>query len=159
MFVGTAVDAATIVTRQETVEELSENENMFSDVERVLQQMDSICDIERLISACIQDPKNCRPETADERIKNMLRLKSILCLVEPFRRSVEEGRTPLLRAHYQILQDVRFDAMLGLIDKVLHPDSRIEKSALQMEQQKVLAVRPGINGKSFVEGGRQMLRM
>lgn len=39
--------------------------------------------------------------------------------------------------------------MLQLIDDVLQPDSRIEKSVLQMEQQKVLAVRPGVNGTMF----------
>ena len=64
---------------------------MFAVVARFL-------DVDHLISACIQIPKQETVKLAENRITYVIQLKHVLELLEPMRAALEEGKNPLLKA-------------------------------------------------------------
>lgn len=55
-------------------------------------------DVDHLISACIQIPKQETVKLAENRITYVIQLKHVLELLEPLRAALGEGMNPLLKA-------------------------------------------------------------
>ena len=158
-------DVDTITVRQEAVAALIEAPETLGHLVNVLQKIDAVGDVERLIASLILDPKSSGVDIADERMRSILRLKAILELVVPLRAelltlgsdsenkstrtsvdAIDSPTSTLLQAHTDALCDDRFGALLDTLKSVLEPDAHVEKNALQMDLQKILAVRTGVNG-------------
>ncbi|KAK3612393.1 hypothetical protein CHS0354_031987 [Potamilus streckersoni] len=136
-------DLETITTRQEVVSELTEKEEIFYNIQAIIQRF---LDIDHLLSLCIQIPKQESVKTAESNITNVIHLKHTLQLVPPLREALRDCENPLLKAYYKSLDDPRFETIMSKINIVIHEDTHYQTGALNMRTQKCFAVKPGLNG-------------
>ncbi|KAM6122485.1 LOW QUALITY PROTEIN: mutS protein homolog 4-like, partial [Pterocles gutturalis] len=134
------VDAETINTRLDCVQELLQDEELFG-LQAVISKF---LDTEQLLSVLVQIPKQDTVKTA-ESITNLIYLKHTLELVEPLKSALRSCNTPLLKAYYSSLEDTRFGIILEKITTVINDDTRYTKGCLSMRTQKCYAVKPNIN--------------
>uniref|UniRef100_A0A803YI14 MutS homolog 4 n=1 Tax=Meleagris gallopavo TaxID=9103 RepID=A0A803YI14_MELGA len=111
------VDAETIKTRLDCVQEFLQDEELFFGLQAVISKF---LDTEQLLSVLVQIPKQ---DTAALRSCN----------------------TSLLKAYYSALEDRRFGIILEKITTVINDDTRYAKGCLSMRTQKCYAVKPNIN--------------
>uniref|UniRef100_A0A8C2TV68 MutS homolog 4 n=1 Tax=Coturnix japonica TaxID=93934 RepID=A0A8C2TV68_COTJA len=111
------VDAETIKTRLDCVQEFLQDEELFFGLQAVISKF---LDTEQLLSVLVQIPKQ---DTAALRSCN----------------------TSLLKAYYSALEDRRFGVILEKITTVINDDTRYAKGCLSMRTQKCYAVKPNIN--------------
>ncbi|KAM6262320.1 mutS protein homolog 4 isoform 6-T6 [Porphyrio hochstetteri] len=136
------VDAETINTRLDCVQELLQDEELFFGLEAVISKF---LDTEQLLSVLVQIPKQDTVKTAESKITNLIYLKHTLELVEPLKAALRSCNTPLLKAYYNSLEDTRFGIILEKIATVINDDTRYTKGCLSMRTQKCYAVKPNIN--------------
>ncbi|XP_070563567.1 mutS protein homolog 4-like [Ptychodera flava] len=136
-------DLETITLRQDCVTELTENEEMFYNLQSVLSRF---VDVDHLLSLCVQIPKQENIKTADSRITCVIYLKHTLELVEPLQAALNDSTNQLFKAYHSCLGDARFSAVLEKLQTVIHADTRYQKGTLNMRTQKCFAVKPNING-------------
>ncbi|XP_077981944.1 mutS protein homolog 4-like [Glandiceps talaboti] len=136
-------DLETITLRQDCVTELTENEEMFYNLQSVLSRF---LDVDHLLSLCVQIPKHETIKTADSRITCIIYLKHTLELVEPLQAALQDSTNQLFKAYHTCLGDTKFSLMLERLQAVVHADTRYQKGALNMRTQKCFAVKPNING-------------
>ncbi|XP_040534205.1 mutS protein homolog 4 isoform X3 [Gallus gallus] len=111
------VDAETIKTRLDCVQEFLQDEELFFGLQAVISKF---LDTEQLLSILVQIPKQ---DTA----------------------ALRRCNTSLLRAYYNALEDRRFGIILEKITAVINDDTRYAKGCLSMRTQKCYAVKPNIN--------------
>ncbi|KAF4790228.1 mutS 4 [Turdus rufiventris] len=111
------VDAETINTRLDCVQELLQDEELFFGLQAVISKF---LDTEQLLSVLVQIPKQ---DTAALRSCN----------------------TQLLKAYYNSLEDTRFGIILEKITSVINDDTKYTKGCLNMRTQKCYAVKPNIS--------------
>ncbi|XP_009573201.1 PREDICTED: mutS protein homolog 4-like, partial [Fulmarus glacialis] len=136
------VDAETINTRLDCVQELLQDEELFFGLQAVISKF---LDTEQLLSVLVQIPKQDTVKTAESKITNLIYLKHTLELVEPLKAALRSCNTPLLKAYYNSLEDTRFGIILEKITTVINDDTRYTKGCLSMRTQKCYAVKPNIN--------------
>ncbi|KAM6397037.1 mutS protein homolog 4 isoform 5-T5 [Pluvialis apricaria] len=136
------VDAETINTRLDCVQELLQDEELFFGLQAVISKF---LDTEQLLSVLVQIPKQDTVKTAESKITNLIYLKHTLELVEPLKAALRSCNTPLLKAYYSSLEDTRFGIILEKITTVINDDTRYTKGCLSMRTQKCYAVKPNIN--------------
>ncbi|KAJ8047643.1 MutS protein-like 4 [Holothuria leucospilota] len=136
-------DHETIKLRLDVVEELTQSEEAFFNLQTVLSKF---LDVDHLLSLCVQIPKQETVKTAENKITNVIYLKHVLELVEPLIKALQYTKSELLQAYYKTLDDQRFGLILEKIRMVIHDDTRYQKGTLSMRTQKCFAVRPEING-------------
>uniref|UniRef100_A0A8C3GDP4 MutS protein homolog 4 n=1 Tax=Cairina moschata TaxID=8855 RepID=A0A8C3GDP4_CAIMO len=136
------VDAETINTRLDCVQELLQDEELFFGLQAVISKF---LDTEQLLSVLVQIPKQDTVKTAESKITNLIYLKHTLELVEPLKAALRSCNTPLLKAYYTSLEDRRFGIILEKITTVINDDTRYTKGCLSMRTQKCYAVKPNIN--------------
>ncbi|XP_013406219.1 mutS protein homolog 4 [Lingula anatina] len=136
-------DLETITTRLDAVQELTENEELFYNLQSVLSRF---MDIDHLLSLCVQLPKQETLKTAENKITNVIYLKHTLELVEPLKEALKDSTNSLFKAYHDTLGDSRFDVIREKVHSVIHEDTRFQKGSLNMRTQKCFAVKPNING-------------
>ncbi|XP_065529076.1 mutS protein homolog 4 isoform X6 [Lathamus discolor] len=99
------VDAETINTRLDCVQELLQDEELFFGLQAGI--ISKFLDTEQLLSVLVQIPKQDTVKTAESKITNLIYLKHTLELVEPLRAALRNCTTPLLKAYYNSLEDTR----------------------------------------------------
>ncbi|XP_059708250.1 mutS protein homolog 4 isoform X3 [Haemorhous mexicanus] len=98
------VDAETINTRLDCVQELLQDEELFFGLQGVISKF---LDTEQLLSVLVQIPKQDTVKTAESKITNLIYLKHTLELVEPLKAALRSCNTQLLKAYYNSLEDTR----------------------------------------------------
>ncbi|XP_063249478.1 mutS protein homolog 4-like isoform X3 [Prinia subflava] len=136
------VDAETINTRLDCVQELLQDEELFFGLQAVISKF---LDTEQLLSVLVQIPKQDTVKTAESKITNLIYLKHTLELVEPLKAALRSCNTQLLKAYYNSLEDTRFGIILEKITTVINDDTRYTKGCLSMRTQKCYAVKPNIS--------------
>ncbi|XP_042675630.1 mutS protein homolog 4 isoform X1 [Centrocercus urophasianus] len=136
------VDAETIKTRLDCVQEFLQDEELFFGLQAVISKF---LDTEQLLSVLVQIPKQDTVKTAESKITNIIYLKHTLELVEPLKAALRSCNTSLLKAYYNALEDRRFGIILEKITTVINDDTRYAKGCLSMRTQKCYAVKPNIN--------------
>ncbi|XP_072198687.1 mutS protein homolog 4 [Excalfactoria chinensis] len=136
------VDAETIKTRLDCVQEFLQDEELFFGLQAVISKF---LDTEQLLSVLVQIPKQDTVKTAESKITNIIYLKHTLELVEPLKAALRSCNTSLLKAYYSALEDRRFGVILEKITTVINDDTRYAKGCLSMRTQKCYAVKPNIN--------------
>uniref|UniRef100_A0A8C0VK66 MutS protein homolog 4 n=1 Tax=Cyanistes caeruleus TaxID=156563 RepID=A0A8C0VK66_CYACU len=136
------VDAETINTRLDCVQELLQDEELFFGLQAVISKF---LDTEQLLSVLVQIPKQDTVKTAESKITNLIYLKHTLELVEPLKAAIRSCNAQLLKAYYNSLEDTRFGIILEKITTVINDDTRYTKGCLSMRTQKCYAVKPNIN--------------
>ncbi|XP_043377566.1 mutS protein homolog 4 isoform X3 [Chelonia mydas] len=136
------VDAETINTRLDCIQELLQDEELFFSLQAVISRF---LDTEQLLSILVQIPKQDTVKAAESKITNLIYLKHTLELVDPLKAALKSCKTHLLKAYYSSLEDKRFGIILEKIKTVINDDTRYTKGCLNMRTQKCYAVRPNIN--------------
>ncbi|XP_053538579.1 mutS protein homolog 4 isoform X2 [Ictalurus punctatus] len=136
------LDVDTINTRLDTVQELLHGEELFFGLKSAITQF---LDIDQLLSALVQLPKQETVEVAEAKIMHVIQLKHTLELIEPLKMVLKDAKTALLKAYYTSLEDSRFDSILDEIKTVINSDTSYLKGCLNMRTQKCYAVRPNVN--------------
>ncbi|OXB54524.1 hypothetical protein ASZ78_005921 [Callipepla squamata] len=139
------VDAETIKTRLDCVQEFLQDEELFFGLQAVISKF---LDTEQLLSILVHIPKQDTVKNAESKITNIIYLKHTLELVEPLKVSYAALRscnTTLLKAYYNALEDRRFGIILEKITTVINDDTKYTKGCLSMRTQKCYAVKPNIN--------------
>nr|XP_056701237.1 mutS protein homolog 4 [Euleptes europaea] len=136
------IDADTINTRLDSVQELLRDEELFFGLQSVISRF---LDTEQLLSVLVQIPKQDTVNASESKITNLIYLKHTLELVEPLKDALKSYMTPLLKAYYSSLEDNRFGIILEKIKTVINDDTRYTKGCLNMRTQKCYAVKPNIN--------------
>ncbi|KAL5248605.1 hypothetical protein ACHWQZ_G017698 [Mnemiopsis leidyi] len=136
-------DVDTITLRQDCVDELLHNEELFNNLESVMARF---VDVDTTISLLIQVPKQETLKTAENRIMHIICLKHLLELVKPLSNAIKDSQNNLFKAMFENLQDERFAQIKARIDKIVHEDTYFQKGALNMRTQKCFAVKPNLNG-------------
>ncbi|XP_053247997.1 mutS protein homolog 4 isoform X3 [Podarcis raffonei] len=136
------IDADTINTRLDSVQELLQEEELFLALQSVISRF---LDTDQLLSVLVQIPKQDTVNASESKITNLIYLKHTLELVEPLKDALKSYKTPLLKAYYSSLEDNRFGVILEKIKTVINDDTRYTKGCLNMRTQKCYAVKPNIN--------------
>uniref|UniRef100_A0A8C8VG95 MutS protein homolog 4 n=1 Tax=Pelusios castaneus TaxID=367368 RepID=A0A8C8VG95_9SAUR len=136
------LDAETINTRLDCVQELLQDEELFFSLQAVISRF---LDTEQLLSVLVQIPKQDTVKAAESKITNLIYLKHTLELLDPLKAALRSCKTSLLKAYYNSLEDKRFGIILEKIKIVINDDTRYTKGCLNMRTQKCYAVRPNIN--------------
>ncbi|XP_071961365.1 mutS protein homolog 4-like [Antedon mediterranea] len=136
-------DLDTIQMRLEVVSELTENEELFYNLQSVLARF---LDTDHLLSQCVQIPKAETVKTAEQKITTVILLKHTLELVTPLMNTIEGSENKLLQAYHKTLSDNRFALILEKIKTVIHDETSYQKGALNMRTQRCFAVKPELNG-------------
>ncbi|XP_019619725.1 PREDICTED: mutS protein homolog 4-like [Branchiostoma belcheri] len=136
-------DVETISMRLDCVAELTDNEELFYNLQSVVSRF---LDVDHLLSVCVQIPKQESVKTAESKITNVIYLKHTLELVEPLQAALKDCHNQLFKAYYNTLADPRFGLIMEKIQTVIHDDTRYQRGSLNMRTQKCFAVRPNING-------------
>ncbi|NXK51882.1 MSH4 protein, partial [Chauna torquata] len=140
------VDAETINTRLDCVQELLQDEELFFGLQAVISKF---LDTEQLLSVLVQIPKQDTVKTAESKITNLIYLKHTLELVEPLKVSYICNcfcvmYKPVCPSFYALYL-VRFGIILEKITTVINDDTKYTKGCLSMRTQKCYAVKPNIN--------------
>ncbi|XP_072025616.1 mutS protein homolog 4-like [Amphiura filiformis] len=136
-------DYETIKLRLDVVSELTDQEEVFYNLQSVLSRF---LDVDHLLSLCVQIPKQETIRIAEQKITNVIYLKHALELVEPLKTALQSTQNKLLQAYLKSLDDPGFNAILHKIYAVIHDDTHYQKGTLNMRTQKCFAVKPQING-------------
>ncbi|XP_077094512.1 mutS protein homolog 4 isoform X1 [Siphateles boraxobius] len=136
------LDEATINSRLDTIEELLQNEELFFGLKNAIAQFP---DIDELLSALIQVPKQETVPVAEAKITQIIKLKHILELVPSLKAMLQHSKTTLLEAYCTSLEDSRFNSILDQIKSLINDDTSYMKGSLTMRTQKCYAVRPNIS--------------
>jgi len=136
-------DLSTIMDRFDSVEELTEKEELFLNLKSVISKFN---DVDQLISTIVQIPKKDGLKVFEKRIADVLHLKHTIGLIATLKQSLEPSESRLLKAYFHSLDDDRFDLIHQSIQTVIQEESQLQKGTLNMRTQKVFAVKPKING-------------
>ncbi|KAH0618493.1 hypothetical protein JD844_017755 [Phrynosoma platyrhinos] len=98
------IDASTINTRLDSVQELLQDEELFFSLQSVISRF---LDTEQLLSVLVQIPKQDTFNASESKITNLIYLKHTLELVEPLKDALKGYKTPLLKAYCNSLEDNR----------------------------------------------------
>ncbi|NXF32432.1 MSH4 protein, partial [Nyctibius bracteatus] len=131
------VDAETINTRLDCVQELLQDEELFFGLQAVISKF---LDTEQLLSVLVQIPKQ------DTSFKRATKRSNCSCVYFNLQQAaLRSCNTPLLKAYYNSLEDTRFGIILEKITTVINDDTRYTKGCLSMRTQKCYAVKPNIS--------------
>ena len=90
------VDLETVSMRLDAVAELTDNEELFYNLQSVLGRF---LDVDHLLSLCVQIPKQETVKTAESKITNIIHLKHSLELLEPLQEALRGSRNKLFSAY------------------------------------------------------------
>ncbi|XP_059143835.1 mutS protein homolog 4-like, partial [Physella acuta] len=136
-------DEETIRLRQDAVMELTEKEEVFFNLQRVISKF---VDIGHVVSMCVQIPKTESVKTAESKLNCVIVLKHVLELVEPLKETLSYCENQLLQIYCKALTDARYDIILDKLKSVIREETHLQKGLLQQRTEKCFAVRPQING-------------
>ncbi|XP_039522600.1 mutS protein homolog 4 isoform X2 [Pimephales promelas] len=136
------LDEVTINSRLDTIEELLQNEELFFGLKNAIAQF---LDVDELLSALVQIPKQETVLVAEAKITQIIKLKHILELVPSLKAMLQHSKTPLLEAYFTSLEDSRFNGILDQIKSLINDDTSYMKGSLTMRTQKCYAVRPNVS--------------
>ncbi|XP_076835173.1 mutS protein homolog 4 isoform X2 [Brachyhypopomus gauderio] len=136
------LDADTINTRLDTIQELLQEEELFFGLKSAITHF---LDIDQLLSSLVQLPKQDTVAVAEAKITHVIQLKHTLERVAPLKMALKDAKTAVLKACHTSLEDSRFESILAQIKTVINDDTSYTKGSLNMRTQKCYAVRPNVN--------------
>lgn len=77
----------------------------------------------------------------------LIHLRRNLELVGPLKAACQQFQSDLLQSLQARLTDSRFAVLTEALDKVLHPDTRLDANPLSVQSQRIFAVLPGIHSE------------
>ncbi|CAG8463257.1 4619_t:CDS:10 [Acaulospora morrowiae] len=137
------IDIATINTRLDSVEELTQNEDTFFSIQTAIKPFQ---DVDHLITSLIQVPRKSTIKHSEQKINNIIILKHTLKLIQILKESLAGCQNSLLVAIRKLLSDPKLTIFEERINEVINEDITYQKSSLGLRNQRCYAVKAGFNG-------------
>ncbi|RLV91869.1 MutS protein 4 [Spathaspora sp. JA1] len=138
-----------IKLRLESVQELISNEDILASLRSHLK---TLHDLEKMFSSFLD--KSDIPGNQDQRINNLIMLKSTLDQTTQICKYLEDSKSHLLVQIKQIISHEYIQAALTAISHYIQDDCQWAKNNLELTNQKVNAIKTGVNG--FLDVSRQL---
>lgn len=136
-------DQTTIETRLDCVQEILKNEQGFFDVANALK---GLVDLDLLLTQFCQRSKKINSRAGQTIIMNIIWLKHILEQTAELEAILGEYENPLLRTICSNMQNKELEEISQEINKIINVDFTATRNALAMQNQKIYAIKTGING-------------
>lgn len=136
-------DASTLNLRYDALEELSTKEEMFFAVRSALK---SFLDADKILTRLIIIEVQPSLREAEQSINNVIMLKQFVGLIKPIFEALTGARSSLLQDIRNRCAPENIDLIQELIDNVLNKDTAYAKQPLDLRNQRIYAVKAGVNG-------------
>ncbi|EME80300.1 uncharacterized protein MYCFIDRAFT_189891 [Pseudocercospora fijiensis CIRAD86] len=134
----------TLNKRYDAVEELSTKEDMFFNVRSALKPF---LDIDKILTQLILVPANpAHGLNTEQSINNVIMLKHFVTLIRPVFESLTGSRSEMLQEIQRLCSPENVDNVLDLINSTINEDTTFAHQPLDLRNQRIYAVKSGING-------------
>ncbi|KAL1494353.1 hypothetical protein ABEB36_009965 [Hypothenemus hampei] len=131
-----------IEERQDCVEELIENPGILMAIQGVLPKFRSVDQLLSLSTLLPADPQQC----SNRQLNFIILLNGILDSIEPLREALKACSQPFFQRFHQILSNEQFEEIQDFIRETIYESAYPATKGQQAEQQRIWAIKPGING-------------
>lgn len=136
-------DRDTLQTRYDALEELSTREDMFFAARHALKKL---LDVDKILTALIAIPKEKSLQYIEQSINNVIALKHFVNAVHPVHEALAGCRSAMLQEIQQHCALQNIEPTMSLIDEVINKDTDHASKPLDLRNQRIYAVRSGVNG-------------
>ncbi|WKY00838.1 hypothetical protein Q1695_015118 [Nippostrongylus brasiliensis] len=137
-------DQDVIDQRLDAVEELSKNPHLL---EKLRYIMGSTKDLDNFFGVLVGSPRDATVQSGDYNLTQLLRLKQVICVVDPLRNLMKNFKSALLKEKCELLCDERIDKVREvLLDKIQQDEAwSKKKNSLNIRHKKCYAIKEGIS--------------
>ncbi|KAF6823373.1 DNA mismatch repair protein msh4 [Colletotrichum plurivorum] len=130
-------------SRYEALDELLGSQDMFTEVRSALR---SFPDVETLLTKLVIIPNNPSISESEKAMNNILTVKSFLDSVPDLQQALAPASSPLLIKIRNLFQPTMYETVRNLIYETLNEDVVRSKNPLDQRNQRMFAVKSGVNG-------------
>ncbi|KAF2854803.1 DNA mismatch repair protein-like protein MutS [Plenodomus tracheiphilus IPT5] len=136
-------DADVLRTRYAAVDDLTKKEEMFFATRAALR---NFLDADRILTALIVTPTRPTLHTTEQAINHVIMLKQFVGTVNPVYEALTGTASTMLNNIRELCAPENIAPIHELIDRVINTDTTYATQPLEMRNQRVYAVRSGVNG-------------
>ena len=133
-----------VESRLDSLDELLQNEEIFYQLQTILGQF---VNLDVMVSHLAATPRDVSVRNARSSIRALIALKHTLEIAPKFAAALRCAETPVLMHARDVASDDQLDRLRKLIGEVLTDDTSWSKSAVNMIQQALFAVRSGADAE------------
>ncbi|KAH7402003.1 muts domain V-domain-containing protein [Phaeosphaeria sp. MPI-PUGE-AT-0046c] len=136
-------DPDVLTTRYAAVDDLTTKEEMFFATRAALK---NFLDADRILTALILSPNKPTLQTTEQAINHIIMLKHFVSSVRPIYEALTGTGSNMLNNIRELCAPENVAPIQELIDRVINEDTTYAKQPLELRNQRVYAVRSGVNG-------------
>ncbi|KAH9867382.1 hypothetical protein IAQ61_007974, partial [Plenodomus lingam] len=136
-------DADVLHTRYAAVDDLTKKEEMFFATRAALK---TFLDADRILTALIVTPARPTLHTTEQAINQIIMLKQFVGTVNPIYEALTGTTSTMLNNIRELCAPENVAPIQELINRVINTDTTYAKQPLELRNQRVYAVRSGVNG-------------
>ncbi|KAF2645474.1 DNA mismatch repair protein MutS [Massarina eburnea CBS 473.64] len=136
-------DVDTIKKRYDAVDELQTKEDMFFSTRNALK---NFLDVDKILTALIIVPSKPTLQASEQSINQIIMLKTFVSSVTPIYEALTGARTPMLNDIREFCAPENVAPILELLAEAINDDVRYAKQPVELRNQRVYAVKSGVNG-------------
>ncbi|XP_066140533.1 LOW QUALITY PROTEIN: uncharacterized protein [Euwallacea fornicatus] len=130
-----------IEDRLNCLEELIKNPEMLLLVQAVLPKLSKVDQLLSLTTLMPQDAQSCN----NKQLNYLLLLNSVLDTIRPLKEALRNASQDFFIEFKEVLEQEEFDLIKNMIRETIH-ESAYSGTGQQAEQQRIWAIKPGVNG-------------
>ncbi|KAH4123620.1 hypothetical protein HBI49_025660 [Parastagonospora nodorum] len=136
-------DADVLTTRYAAVDDLTTKEEMFFGTRAALK---NFLDADRILTQLIVTPSKPTLQTTEQSINHIIMLKHFVGSVKPIYEALTGTGSSMLNNIRELCAPENIAPIQELIDHVINEDTTYAKQPLELRNQRVYAVKSGVNG-------------
>ncbi|KAL5121962.1 MutS protein msh4 [Pleosporales sp. CAS-2024a] len=136
-------DADVLTTRYAAVEDLTTKEEMFFATRAALK---NFLDADRILTQLIITPSQPTLQTTEQSINQIIMLKHFVSSINPIYEALTGTGSSMLDNIRELCAPENVAPIRELIDQVINEDTTYAKQPLELRNQRVYAVKSGVNG-------------
>ncbi|KAH3954914.1 hypothetical protein HBH53_014490 [Parastagonospora nodorum] len=136
-------DADVLTTRYAAVDDLTTKEEMFFGTRAALK---NFLDADRILTQLIVTPSKPTLQTTEQSINHIIMLKYFVGSVKPIYEALTGTGSSMLNNIRELCAPENIAPIQELIDLVINEDTTYAKQPLELRNQRVYAVKSGVNG-------------
>lgn len=133
----------TLKTRYDALEELSTKEEMFFAVRSALKPF---LDVDRTLTQLILIPTQPSLKDTEQAVNKVILLKQFVSLVRPVFEALTGARSSMLLEIRSLCDAENIEPVQQLVNEVINEDTMYASQPLDLRNQRIYAVRSGVNG-------------
>ncbi|KAF2405477.1 hypothetical protein EJ06DRAFT_502734 [Trichodelitschia bisporula] len=138
-----SIDPDVIAKRYDAVEELTTKEDMFFATRQALK---STCDAEKVLTGFIMIHANPSTIHTEQTINRLIIVKQFAASMRPVFEALAGAQSALLRSIQKNCNPRCLEPIYEIIGQAINEDTAFAKSPLEMRNQRIYAVKSGVNG-------------